>query len=80
MDSDLSDLQKQIIELKKKRNALLLAHNYQPIGIQEIADFVGDSLQLARKSAEVSGYDMVVFAGVRFMAELAAVLARGVPV
>ncbi|MHA1654250.1 MAG: quinolinate synthase NadA [Candidatus Thorarchaeota archaeon] len=80
MDSDLSDLQKHIIELKKRRNALLLAHNYQPIEIQEIADFVGDSLQLARKSAEVSGYDMVVFSGVRFMAELAAVLARGVPV
>ena len=76
----MSELQKQILELKKKRNALLLAHNYQPIEIQEIADFVGDSLQLARKSAEVSGYDMVIFAGVKFMAEMTAVLAEGIPV
>jgi quinolinate synthase len=68
------------VELKKKRKALILAHNYQTIDIQEIADFVGDSLQLARKSAEGDGYEMVIFAGVRFMAEMAAVLSPDVPV
>lgn len=76
----LNELQMKILKLKEERNALLLAHNYQPMVIQEIADFVGDSLQLARKSAEVSGYDMIVFSGVNFMAEMAAVLNEGVPV
>ncbi len=45
--------------------------------IQEIADFVGDSLQLAQKSADVSGFDMIIFCGVRFMAEMTAVLSNG---
>ena len=76
----LSDLQKRILSLKKERKALILAHNYQPLEIQQIADFVGDSLQLAQKSADVKGYEMVVFAGVRFMAEMAAVLSDGLPV
>ena len=80
MTVELTDVQKEILEWKEKRNALLLAHNYQPIEIQEIADFVGDSLQLARKSAEVSGYDMIIFAGVRFMAETTAVLVEDIPV
>ncbi|MFW9912292.1 MAG: quinolinate synthase NadA, partial [Candidatus Thorarchaeota archaeon] len=70
----MTEMQQKVVALKKERNALLLAHNYQPMDIQEIADFVGDSLQLARKSAEVSGYDMIIFAGVKFMAEMAAVL------
>ncbi len=74
------ELRERILELKKKRKALILAHNYQTLDIQEIADFVGDSLQLARKSAESEGYEMVVFAGVRFMAEMAAVLSPDVPV
>ena len=74
MDRDIKNLQEKILKLKKERKALILAHNYQIIDIQEIADFVGDSLQLARKSTEVSGYDMVVFAGVKFMAEMASVL------
>ncbi len=80
MAKEHSPLQRRIIELKRKRNALLLAHNYQPMEIQEIADFVGDSLQLAKKSAEVSGYDMIVFSGVNFMAEMTAVLNEDVPV
>ncbi|TFG07210.1 quinolinate synthase NadA, partial [Candidatus Thorarchaeota archaeon] len=70
----LNELQKRILELKAERHALLLAHNYQSLEVQQIADFVGDSLQLARKSSEIEGFDMVVFAGVRFMAEMAAIL------
>jgi quinolinate synthase len=80
MASDTKALQEKILKLKKERKALILAHNYQIIEIQEIADFVGDSLQLARKSAEVSGYEMVIFAGVKFMAEMAAILSPDVPV
>ncbi|MHA2353341.1 MAG: quinolinate synthase NadA, partial [Candidatus Thorarchaeota archaeon] len=80
MSSDCKDLQDKILKLKKKRKALILAHNYQIIEIQEIADFVGDSLQLARKSAESNGFELVIFAGVKFMAELAAVLSPNVPV
>ncbi len=80
MKKELSEIQKKIIELKKKRKALILAHNYQIMEIQEIADFVGDSLQLARKSADVKGYDMIIFSGVNFMAEMAAVLSNGIPV
>ncbi len=70
----LNELQKRIVEMKAKRNALILAHNYQTLEVQQIADFVGDSLQLARKSSEIEGFDMVIFAGVRFMAEMSAVL------
>ncbi len=80
MANDCKALQEKILKLKKERKALILAHNYQIIEIQEIADYVGDSLQLARKSAESNGYDMIIFAGVRFMAEMAAVLSPAVPV
>ena len=80
MTNDCKDLQEKILKLKKERKALILAHNYQIIEIQEIADFVGDSLQLARKSAEVHGYEMIIFAGVKFMAEMAAILSPDVPV
>ena len=80
MLEDLNDIQKRIIELKKEKKALILAHNYQTIDIQEVADFVGDSLQLARKSAEPNGYEMIIFAGVKFMAEMAAVLSPTIPV
>ncbi|MFW9887689.1 MAG: quinolinate synthase NadA [Candidatus Thorarchaeota archaeon] len=80
MTGKMTDMQQKVLALKKERNALLLAHNYQPMDIQEVADFVGDSLQLARKSAEVSGYDMIIFAGVKFMAEMAAVLNKNTPV
>jgi quinolinate synthase len=80
MPKDCSDLQRRILKLKRERNALILAHNYQTLDIQEIADFTGDSLQLAKKCAEVSGYDLIIFSGVRFMAEMAALLSNGVPV
>lgn len=80
MSNDCTELQTRILELKEQRNALILAHNYQTLDIQQIADFTGDSLQLARKSAELTGHDMIIFCGVRFMAEMAAVLSNGVPV
>lgn len=63
----------EIVELKKRRNAIIMAHNYQLGEVQDIADFVGDSLELARKSANVES-DVVVFCGVHFMAETAAIL------
>jgi quinolinate synthase len=80
MAGDSKELQEKILNLKKERKALILAHNYQVIEIQEIADFVGDSLQLARKSAESTGFEMIIFAGVKFMAEMAAVLSPTIPV
>ncbi|HIZ87697.1 MAG TPA: quinolinate synthase NadA [Candidatus Coprenecus pullistercoris] len=69
-------LVKAINELKKKHNAIVLAHYYVPAEVQDVADFVGDSLELSRKAA-ASDADMIVFCGVRFMAETAAVLAPG---
>ena len=80
MTNAFNDIQKRILELKKEKKALILAHNYQTIDIQEIADFVGDSLQLARKSADPNGYDMIIFSGVKFMAEMAAILSPTIPV
>jgi len=67
------DIQEEIRALKRERNAVILAHNYQPGEVQDIADFTGDSLELARKAAAV-GEDVVVFCGVHFMAETAAIL------
>ncbi len=63
----------QIRQLAEKRRAVILAHNYQLPEVQDVADFVGDSLELARKAMEVDA-DVIVLAGVRFMAEIAAVL------
>ncbi|HOJ92445.1 MAG TPA: quinolinate synthase NadA [Dictyoglomaceae bacterium] len=67
-------LQEKIKELKKKRNAIILAHNYQLSEVQEIADFTGDSLELARIASNVKE-DVIVFCGVHFMAETASILA-----
>ncbi len=69
-----NQLQKEIIKLKKEKNAIILAHNYQTADIQEIADFIGDSLELCVKAAEIKESDLVVFCGVDFMAETAAIL------
>ena len=70
------DLQAQIRELKKRRNAIILAHNYQVEEVQLIADFLGDSLELSRKAATLS-QEVIVFAGVKFMAETAKILSPG---
>ena len=66
----------RIEELKRKRGATIMAHNYQPPEVQDIADFCGDSLELARKAATVDS-DVIVFCGVDFMVEMAAILAKG---
>jgi quinolinate synthase len=69
-----TDLQREIIKLKKEKNAIILAHNYQTGDIQEIADFIGDSLELCIKASQITDSDLVIFCGVDFMAETAAIL------
>src|SRR5229473_6015327 len=63
----------EIAELKRVRKAVILAHHYQDAEIQELADWVGDSLELARKARDFEG-DVIAFCGVWFMAETAKVL------
>lgn len=69
----LGNLIEKIENLKRRRNAVILAHNYQLPEVQDIADYVGDSLELAKKAMNVDA-DVVVLAGVYFMAETAAIL------
>jgi quinolinate synthase len=70
---DASFIHNEILRLKEDRHAIILAHNYQPAEVQDIADLTGDSLELSRAAATMDG-DIIVFCGVDFMAETAAII------
>ena len=66
----------RIKSLCRQRNAVILAHTYQPAEIQDIADYVGDSYGLSVKAREVTDAEVIIFCGVTFMAETASILNR----
>ena len=70
---DNSKLMQKIQQLKRKRNAVILVHNYQIGEVQDIADYTGDSLELSRDASKTNA-NVIVFCGVRFMAETASIL------
>lgn len=73
MPPDTTSLQEQILEFKEQKRAIILSHNYQRDEVQDIADFVGDSLELSRIAA-TKDCELIVFCGVHFMAESASIL------
>ncbi len=70
---EITEMQREVRALAAERGAVILAHNYQVPEVQDVADYVGDSLGLSRRAAAAEG-DTIVFCGVHFMAETASIL------